>query len=176
MKKIYLLFPLIIALSSCMSSRLYKPMNDVENMNYININKNILPEDVRKNTETYSDEFIGWVGIVENYNIENNIIQFTLKHRYYDWIEDFGYLKGPILLSSNGEGYIVGDYILRLDLTEDQINEFIQDFIGDCLIVYGYPNKVMENGEIFVETKYVRRISKKYVDPNWRKYGRNGLE
>ena len=173
-KKLWIIFSfiIIVLLSSCLSSRLYKPLNDTENMYYININKEIWPDDVRKNNENYLNEFIGWVGIVEYYSVEINIIQFTLRHHYYDWIEDYGYARGPILLSSNGEGIIVGRYVLRQDITEDQVNEFLNDFIGDCVIVYGYPSEIMENGEIYIDTKYARRISKKDVDPNWRNYGR----
>ena len=179
MKKIFcgiLIF--LVILSSCVSSRQYKPINDIENIYYVNVNKNIWPDDLRENgIENYYDEFIGWVGIVEKYVIENNGVQFTMKHHYYDWIEDFGYSKGPFLLSPDGEGYIVGNYALRPDV----ISEFIQDFIGDCVIIYGYPKEILENGEIIIDTEYARRISKRYVDPNWiapgfKKYGRNGLE
>jgi hypothetical protein len=149
-------------------------LNDIENIYYVNINKNIWPDDVRYNIEDYTKEFVGWVAIVEQYKVENNIVQLTLRHHFYDWIEDYGYLKGPILLSSSGEGIIIGNYVLRQDITENQINEFIKDLIGDCIIIYGYPIKIMEDKEIFVDTKYVRRISKRYVDPNWRDYGRQG--
>jgi hypothetical protein len=149
-------------------------MNDTENMYYININKNIWPNDVRSNIEDYVNEFVGWVGIVQQYRIENNVVQLTMMHHYYDWIEDFGYAKWPILLSPNGEGIIMGNYILRQDITEDQLNEFIKDLLEDCIIIYGYPKEIMENGEIIIDTKYARRISKRYVDPEWRNYGRQG--
>ena len=56
MKKYWMVFTLIILLSSCLSSRLYKPLNDIENMFYININKNIWPDDGRDNIE---DSIIG---------------------------------------------------------------------------------------------------------------------
>lgn len=175
MKKLFwIIFSLIILLSSCLSSRLYQPMNDTENVYYININKNIWPDDVRSNIENYAEEFVGWAGIVQQYRIENNAVRFTMTHHYYDWIEDFGYAKGPILLSPDGEGDIIGYYILRQDITEDQLNEFTKDLLGDCIILYGFPNEIMENGEILMDTKYARRISKKNVDPEWRSYGRQG--
>jgi hypothetical protein len=161
---------------------MYTPGNDIEKMFYANINKNIWPDDLRNNgIDKYYDEFIGWVGIVEEYRIENNIIQFTMRHHYYDWVEDFGYSRGPILLSPDGEGYIIGDYELRSNITEAEINEFIRELIGDCMVLYGYPEEILDGGTIIIDTKYSRRISKRYVDPNWiapgfTKYGRNGLE
>ena len=173
---------LIIFLSSCLSSRSYKPINDIEKLFYMNINKNIWPDDLReKGIEIYYNEFIGWVGIVDTYSIENNIIHFTIKHHYYDWIEDFGYTKGPFLLSPDGEGYISGIYTLNPNITEEEKNEFCKDFIGDCIIIYGFPKEILGDGIIIINTEYARRISKRYVDPNWialgfKKYGRNGLE
>jgi hypothetical protein len=149
-------------------------MNDIENMYYININKNIWPDDVRQNIEDYTEEMIGWAGVVEQYRINNNIVQLTLRHHFYDWIEDYGYARGPILLSSSGEGIIIGDYILWPDITENQMNEFVKDLIGDCIIIYGYPVKITENNEVVIDTKYARRISKRHIDPGWRNYGRQG--
>ena len=180
MKNIYwIVFPLIILLSSCLSSRLYKPASDRENSFYIKINKSIWPDDVRYNINNYKNELVGWVGIVEQYrierNIENIIVHFSLNHHYYDWIEDYGYSRGPILLSTIGEGIILGKYILSPELTDDQLNEMTKDFLGECIIIYGYPNKIMENGEILLDMEYTRTIPKKYVDPNWREYGRQGF-
>ncbi|MDR0313564.1 MAG: hypothetical protein LBI14_08195 [Treponema sp.] len=183
MKKfIYVALPLIILLSSCASSRLYTPIGDVESMYYASINKNVWPDDIRNNgIENYYDEFIGWVGIVEEYRVENNIIHFTMKHHYYDWVEDFGYSRGPFLLSPDGEGYISGKYVLRPDMSEADIKAFVQDLFGDCIVLYGYPEEILDNGKIIIDTKYARRISKNYVNPSWialgfTKYGRNGLE
>jgi hypothetical protein len=61
------------------------------------------------------------------------------------------------------------------------MEEFLQDLIGDCMVLYGYPEEILYDGEIIINTKYARRISKSYVDPSWialgfTKYGRNGLE
>jgi len=175
------LFFLIIFLSSCGLSKPYEPI-DSEKTHYVKANKNIWPDDLRKNgIENYHNTFIVWVGIVDEYEIENNIIKYTMKHHYYDWIEDFGYKKGPFLLSPDGEGYIVGNHVLKSDITEDVINELVNDFIGDCIVLYGYPKEILNDGKIVIDTKYSRRISKKYVDPNWiapsfKKYGRDGLE
>jgi hypothetical protein len=169
-------------ISSCASSRMYKPLGDIEKMHYIKVNKDIWPDDLRNNgIANYSDKFIGWVGIVEEYKVENNIIQFTIKHHYYDWVEDFGYSKGPILLSPDGEGYIIGNHVFEPDITEDVIREAFKNLVGDCIIIYGYPKEILDDGKIVIDTKYSRNIPKKYVDPSWiapgfSKYGRNGLE
>jgi len=37
-KQYFIIFSLSILLSSCLSSRLYQPLNDTENMYYINTN------------------------------------------------------------------------------------------------------------------------------------------
>jgi len=178
MKNIYwILFIVIILLPSC--TRAYKPASDRENSFYININKSIWPDDVRNDIDEYKNVLVGWVGIVEQYRIERNIenifVHFSLKHRYYDWIYDYGYSKGPVLLSSIGEGIILGKYVLSPDLTDDYLNEIGKDLIGECIIIYGYPNKIMENGEILMDMEYTRTIPKKYFDPNWREYGRQGF-
>ena len=172
----------IVVLSSCASSRPYRPEDEIESSFYTHINKNIWPDDIRDNgIENYCDDLVGWVGIANEYNVENNVVLFTMTHHYYDWIEDTGYIVGPYLLSPDGEGYIMGEYVLRPDITQDRMNEFVKDFIGDCIVIYGYPKEILDNGTIVIDTEYARRISKKFVNPSWiapgfKKYGRNGLE
>ena len=159
-------------------SRQYRPSSPMEESWYVNINKSIWPNDVRENIEVHLNTLIGWVGIVEKYmtdekNDEYNTIGFYIRHHYYNWIEDFSSENKPIKLSPDGEGYFVCYYYARKEVN---INELIEDVIGNCIIFYGYPVKIdNEDGVITLSTGYFRFISKIYVNSNWLRYGREGF-
>ena len=181
MKKIFwLIFYSMVIFNVYGQSRLYRPVSEMENSWYIDIDKTIWPYDVKENLTNFQNTLVGWVGIIEKINIvvtdndEYNIIQYYVKHHYYDWIEDFGPGNQPIRLSPDGEGFIVFDYYIR---KAADIIAFTQDAIGNCVIVYGYPRMVLiEDNVIIVELRYLRIIDKQYVNPSWLRYGRNGFD
>jgi hypothetical protein len=159
------------------ASREYQPSSDMEKQHYQRIDKNIWPDDVRKDIGKYRGSAVGWVGIVEKYmtdftNREYNIIGFYVKHHYYDWIEDMGPQNKPISLSPDGEGYFVCYYLFRKEFDPKEI---VKDFVGYAIINYGSPVRVAEDGSIELTTEYMRIIDKEHVNPNWLKYGRGGL-
>ncbi len=55
------------------------------------------------------------------------------------------------------------------------MESILKDVNGDLLIVYGIPYDIVEDGVIRLETKYIRHISKQYVDTSWLPYGREGF-
>ena len=180
MKKIFgVIFCFLAVLDVYAQSRRYQPVSEMENSWYKNIDKSVWPYDVKENLINYQNTLVGWVGVIEKTNTiitdnnEYNIIQYYVKHHYYDWIEDFGIGNKPIRLSPDGEGYIICDFYIRKEI---DIIEFVKDKIGDCMIIYGYPTEIInEDDIIIILTKYLRGIDKQYVDPNWIKYGRNGF-
>lgn len=161
-------------------SRRYQPSSEIENSWYTHIDKTVWPYDVKNELMNYQETLIGWVGIIEKFNIvitdnnEFNIIQYYIKHHYYDWIEDFGIENKPIRLSPDGEGYIVCDFYIKKSHDPEEITK---DITGDCLIIYGYPIKIFaEDDVIVIQAKYMRTIQKQYVNPSWLRYGRKGFD
>ena len=179
MKEIILisLFCVLSIQAFASGSRYYQPSSELENQFYQIIDKNIWPDDVRKDIGKYKDSNIGWVGVVERYmtdftNPEYNLVGFLVKHHYYDWIEDMSPQNKPINLSPRGEGYFVCYYLFRKEIDPKEI---IKDFVGDVIINYGNPVRVAEDGAIELTTGYIRIIDKEHVNPNWLDYGRGGL-
>lgn len=175
-RNIAIIFCMIFVVMVYGQSRKYVPSNENEKLLYETIDKTIWPNDVKKSIEEYSTKEIGWVGIIEDYtfddsNEEYNTYTLYIKHHYYDWIEDFAN-ETPILLSGDGEGYFVCFYYTRKDTDN---NELQKNLIGQCVICYGQPYMLTEKGTIVIATDYTRIILKEYVNPNWIKYGREGL-
>jgi hypothetical protein len=180
MKKLYLAFILqtFVLFSLFGQSRLYQPSSEEERQFYINIDKDIWPDDVRQNVDQYKDVLIGWVGIIENVAVDFNndeyyILGINIKHYYYDWVEDFGVGNKPIKLSSEGEGYFYCNYYMKRNWEENVIQILAENIIGQCAIVYGFPTGIMENGIVNVTVKHLRAIDEQFIDMNWMKYGRN---
>ena len=178
-KIIFIIFCSLLTINIYGQSRRYRPVSEMENSWYINVDKTIWPHDVKNELQKYTETLIGWVGIIEKINIiitdnnEFNIIQYYVKHHYYDWIEDFGIGNKPIRLSPDGEGYITCDFYIKKNI---DTTEFTKDIEGDCIIIYGYPVEVYDGDVILIEVKYLRSIKKEYVNPNWLRYGRNGFD
>jgi hypothetical protein len=169
---------MIILVSLSAQSRLYQPASEEEKQFYASINKNIWPDDVRKNIGEYTNTLVCWVGIIENVTVDFNndeyyILGIYIKHYYYDWIEDFGIGNRPIKLSSDGEGYIFCNYYMKKNWEEDVIKIVAEDIIDNCAILYCLPLEILDGGIINVNVKYLRTIDEQYVEMNWKKYGRN---
>ena len=96
-----------------------------------------------------------------------------IKHYYYDWIEDFGVGNKPIKLSSEGEGHFYCDYYMKKNWEERVIQIVVENIIGQCAIVYGFPIAISENEIVNVTVKHLRTIDGQFVEMNWTKYGRN---
>ena len=177
MKKCFFITLLFVSMNLYSQSRLYRPVSEYENQFYQKIDKNIWPDDIRNNIDSFKETLVGWVGIVEKFmidttNEEYNIIMFYVRHHYYDWIEDFGIGNKPIRLSPDGEGYFVCNYLTRKEFDTDELTK---DIIGDCIMNYGYPLYI-DDDTIIMSTNYLRHIVKEYVNSNWLKYGRNGFD
>ena len=176
-KLIFVVIFLLFSINIFSQSRIYRPVSDWENQFWQVFDRNVWPDDVRGNFESYRNTLVGWVGIIENFMVdtsheEYNVIGYYLRHHYFNWIEDFGY-STPINLSPLGEGYFICYYLL---IKDHDVNEFIDDIIGDLIINYGYPIEIDEyDGTITLTTEYMRGIGRQFVNPNWLPYGRGGL-
>jgi len=179
--KRYIIFLLLFFILSIQvfasGSRQYQPLSELEKNFYQRIDKSIWPDDIRKDIEKYRNSDVGWVGVIEKYmtdfnNSEYNVIGFYVKHHFYDWIENVNPQNTLINLSSKGEGYFICYYLFKKEIDPKQI---VKDFTGDIIINYGSPIRVSEDGVIEMTNDYIRIIDKKYVNPNWMNYGRDGL-
>ena len=153
----------------------YSPVSDMEKSWYQAIDKNLWPNDVRENIDLYRNSNIGWAGIVEKYmtdltNPQYDILGLYVRHHYFNWIENFDHTGKRILLSPDGEGYIVAYYYFHKNF---DFSGLLENIIGDLIIFYGHPLD-LENDVLIMLAGYVRFISKDYVNPNWIPYGRDG--
>jgi hypothetical protein len=154
---------MFLGFSLSAQTRLYQPASEEEKQIYLNINKNIWPDDVRQDIEKYKNMLVGWVGIIEKVTVDysNNdhyILGIHIKHYYYDWIEDFGVGYKPIKLSSEGEGYIFCNYYMKRDWDPEVIRILADDILDDCAILYCSPLEIIEDGIVNVTVKYLRTI------------------
>ncbi|WP_028973198.1 hypothetical protein [Spirochaeta cellobiosiphila] len=156
-------------------SRIYEPQSEWEQAVYDESTFDVWPDDVRDSIETFKDTSVAWAGVVEKYFIDEQeeyiVLNFYAKHHYYDWIEDFGPENKPIKLSPSGEGYFLSYFLFKKGTDMD---EMTAGLIGDCIISYGKPAHIEEDGTIQLESDYVRLIPKNFVSI-WFNYGREGF-
>jgi hypothetical protein len=156
-------------------TRLYEPVSEVEKEYFDHSNRSVFPDDIRNSIDKYANELIVLTGIVEKYRVFEEedywVVDYLLKHHYYDWIEDFVGPE-PIKLSPLGEGYFNAYWLFKKTADLDSI---LADIRGDLIIAYGVPFDLIEFDIIRLETKYIRHIPKQYVDTSWLPYGRYWL-
>jgi len=138
----------------------------------------VYPDDTRKEITKYKSTIIAWPGII----LERKIIEhsdrtemvFLLEHHYYDWIEDYSVQREKILLSSRGEGLFKTSLFSKEPLDPATIKETKEAFaIGGLLIIYGIPEKIIENEVVVVRCTAKRYIDKQwYTTKSWLDYGR----
>jgi hypothetical protein len=170
-----ILLVLMVPTSIFSQTRLYKPVSEVEEEYFDRSNRHVFPDDIRSGIDGFANELIVLTGIVEKYRVFEKedywVVDFLIKHHYYDWIEDFVGQR-PIKLSPLGEGYFTVYWLFEKTADLDTV---LADIEGDLFIAYGVPFDLIEFDVIRLETKYIRHVPKQYVDTSWLPYGREWL-
>ena len=181
MRKILLiLFSFSFLLIGCIVApytRQYQPISEWESQEFNRANLNIYPNDVRKESNKYSDSTIAWVGIIKDSKIktdENGVeIELLLEHHYYSWIEDFSIQQEKMFLSPKGEGFFRTSWFLKKDTNLEQLKASSE--MDDLAIVYGNPEKLLEDSTIIIKSTYIRNIGKKWYRTDMMDYGRDEI-
>lgn len=142
-------------------SRPYQPISDWEQIEYDKANRDVHPDDVKKDTEKYRDTTIAWVGIISEVEIiekqDHYEVILLAEHYYYDWIENFGPQTEIIFLSIRGEGKFKTKWAIKKSA---DISGF-KDDVGKMIIAYGIPHSIADE-VILLNTTYIRLIENKW--------------
>ena len=88
----------------------YAGSSDTERKLLAGADRNVYPEDVRKDPEAFRKATLAWPGIVVSSGPNPNdpvISDVVIEHHYWDWIEDHSIQKARAFMSPRGEGQFV---------------------------------------------------------------------
>ena len=92
------------------SSRAYNGESEVERKLLHDARRDVYPDDVREDLESYRKATLAWPGIVVSSKPDPKIpsmAMIVIEHHYWDWIEDHSIQKAKAFLSPRGEGQFV---------------------------------------------------------------------
>ncbi len=154
-------------------SRHYKPVSEWEENAFNKAEREIYPDDVRRDIASHDSSRVAWPGIIlsaTHVNTDSTLeVRFLVEHHYYDWIEDFSIQQERIFLSPQGEGLFATTWQLKSDSDTAKIAESV----GNMIIVYGIPTAVKDS-VIEVRAYYVRAIDSLWFATDIMDYGRPG--
>lgn len=153
-------------------ARDYRPESSREELLFAKARRDVFPEDVRKHLDRYRNELLVWSGIVKltsrQPGNQGRVWNLIIAHHYWDWIEELGRQGELAVLSPRGEGFFqcsqpLADAAKPYDPQEEMV------------IVYGYPEKVLETDIVEVHCVSVRSFYRTYYSTGVREYGRDYL-
>ena len=148
----------------------YRPQSSREEVLLAKARRDLFPEDVRRRLEAYRNELVAWPGVVTLANREpgrqGRSWTLILAHHYWDWTEQPGRAGQRVLLSPRGEGFFQCSQPVA-----DSTRPY--DPRGELTIVYGYPEKVLDNEIIQLHCVHTRAFHPSTFSTNVLEYGRN---
>jgi len=156
-------------------SRAYRPLPQWETKFSAQANRNVFPNDVRQNPDSYTNTLVAWTGIITNIEYFTNpaprMVRFTAEHHYFDWVEDISIQRERFFLSPRGEGSFAVQWIA--ESSEDQ--KFVDQFaVGDMIVAYGYPTVIRTNYIGLNSTMNLRAFKPRWFRTDILDYGRPG--
>ena len=112
MRRVYPLIGLFL-LTGCPPgpySKAYQGSSETERKLLTEARRDVYPDDVRKEPETFRKATLAWPGVVVSVEPDPNDPLFStvvVEHHYWDWIEDHSIQKAKAFLSPRGEGKFV---------------------------------------------------------------------
>jgi hypothetical protein len=106
----FLLFLLLLTGCPVAYTAKYQGSSDTERKLLADARRDIYPDDVRKDPETFRNVTLAWPGIVTSARPDPNDTQMSevvIEHHYWDWVEDHSIQKAKAFLSPRGEGEFV---------------------------------------------------------------------
>jgi len=166
-------------LFGCATNVNYRAANKPEGTEIKKDSLNVYPGDVRRNLELYTNDGVGWAGIIVRTEAKmgaDGLIHAvtTFEHHYFDWLEDRGFGGAQLNVSPRGEGLFRTDWVLRGNGPEAG-TEAAESFAspGKLALVYGVPEKV-EDGTVVLRYRYLRVVDEDDYNTNRFDYGRFG--
>ena len=142
-----------------MSSNPYKP-DSWEKPYFDSSLKAAFPSDLIKNTGNYSGKLIHLIGIVDSvYTDSNNMVQFRLENKYWDYIEDYSIQDEKMFVSEKGDG----KFIVTLSNVSPDEWETVKNFPKEnkLFLVYGMFKEIVNGLPVIAATGI------KYIDYEW---------
>lgn len=152
------------------SIRPYRPANSREELLWAKARRDVFPEDVRRRLEPYRNELLAWPGIIslatQEPGHQGRGWKLIIAHHYWDWTEQSGRPAERVLLSPRGEGFF---QCVQPALDSAKPH----DPREELAIVYGYPEKVLENDIIQMHCVDIRSFHRSAYATDVLEYGRN---
>ena len=153
----------LLLLSSCLSffapttgSRNYTPHSDQERIEYEKADRNVYPDDIRRDFSRHKNTAVAWAGIIQEASVidEEDHMEMILlvEHHYFDWIEDISPGWEAYWLSPTGEGLFKAK--IGFAKEEREVREK-WGAAGNMVIVYGTPHVVDNDDVIYIPTPIV---------------------
>jgi hypothetical protein len=103
---------LLLLLTGCPAAytATYEGGSDTERELLAEARRDIYPDDVRKDPETFRTTTLAWPGIVMSARpdpSDTGMSEVVIEHHYWDWMEDHSIQKAKAFLSPRGEGAFV---------------------------------------------------------------------
>jgi hypothetical protein len=175
----FLLFS-IFTISGCMpleeGTRPYEPLPQWEKGYFDKARRDVYPDDVRRDPQKYRATLVAWTGIIKDIKFKSNksyqIAVLTMKHHYFDWIEDEGDQQAKFFLSPKGEGDFALAYV---GSQAEDSKSFISQFsVGDMIIAYGFPTEIKNSVVGLSPVKNIRSVNPEWFRTDILEYGRPG--
>ena len=140
-------------------SQPYRPASDLEAQQRQAADFNIFPDDIRRDAERYRGRTVAWAGIIRASKItkepQGYRMDFTLEHRYFDWIEDDSIQRARFFVSPRGEGKFTTSWSMPPTTDEKALADAAAP--GGLLVVYGrIAATAVKDGVIQIDADYLR--------------------
>lgn len=149
--------------------RAYRPENSREEVLWAKARRDVFPEDVRKRPEAFRNELMAWPGVITLADREagkqGRVWKLILAHHYWDWTEQTGRPAERVLLSPRGEGFF---QCMQPALDSAKPYDPREEFA----VVYGYPEKVLDNDVIQMHCVSLRTFHRSTYTTEAVEYGR----
>jgi hypothetical protein len=156
-------------------SHAYRPLPQWEAKFSAQANRNVFPNDVRQQPDSFTNTLVAWTGIITNIeyftNLSPRMARFTAVHHYFDWVEDISIQRERFFMSPRGEGCFAVEWIAESPDDQKFVNQFA---IGDMLVAYGYPTVIRTNFIGLNPTMNLRAFKTQWFRTDILDYGRPG--
>ncbi|HEY3196706.1 MAG TPA: hypothetical protein VGJ57_01740 [Nitrospirales bacterium] len=173
---VFSIIAVCVVFSGCPHTQLYGGLTSEEKEEFKKSNREVYPDDVRKDLEKFRTVEMAWPGVILDSKVvdkgDHLDILLLLEHHYYDWLLDHSIQREKIFLSPRGEGLFRTSFSAKKQAAESEI---FQESItsGNLVIVYGKPEK-LEDNIIVLSCGYPSLINRKWFRTDILDYGRPG--
>lgn len=163
---------LALAFASCASRSGYRPADAAEDRLWSEADPRILPDDVRRVPKLYAGDPMVWSGVLVTVKPADLTggLRLTVKHHYWDWVEDHGPQQPRMaFLSPRGEGVFECVFPMSATVSSGRFQELTM------VVAYGAVKQVDASGRVILDCRHVRSLPRDAYTTAVHDYGRKFL-